>query len=176
MHMRDVNSKRVNAMAEYPIVIVPLAPEDGGGFAAYAPDLDGCMSDGETPEQAAENVAAAILEWLDEYKRLGREVPQPGSAARAVTEERKQLFKVLEKQDAVLEKQDQVIKQQVQMLAEREAAFNRLRSDADVLRARLSELLEAEDKLTPLAAWSRSVPAFVVHARKRSGRDGERNQ
>ncbi|MGH1356548.1 MAG: type II toxin-antitoxin system HicB family antitoxin [Thalassovita sp.] len=34
---------------DYPIVLVPLCEEDGGGFAAYVPDLPGCMSDGETP-------------------------------------------------------------------------------------------------------------------------------
>ena len=38
---------------EYPVVIEPLSKDDGGGFAAIVPDLPGCMSDGETPEEAA---------------------------------------------------------------------------------------------------------------------------
>jgi hypothetical protein len=37
---------------DYRVLIEPLVPEDGGGFVATAPDLPGCMSDGETPEDA----------------------------------------------------------------------------------------------------------------------------
>ena len=62
---------------EYPIVIEPLSREDGGGFAAIVPDLPGCMSDGETPEQAVSNVRDAIAAWIEAAHDLGREVPQP---------------------------------------------------------------------------------------------------
>src|SRR5437762_14327344 len=31
---------------EYPVVIEPLPPEEGGGFVARVPDLPGCTSDG----------------------------------------------------------------------------------------------------------------------------------
>ena len=37
---------------DYPVLIEPLPVEDGGGFVATVPDLPGCMSDGETPEEA----------------------------------------------------------------------------------------------------------------------------
>jgi hypothetical protein len=37
---------------DYPVIIEPLATEDGGGFVATVPDLPGCMSDGGTPEEA----------------------------------------------------------------------------------------------------------------------------
>ncbi|WP_425277503.1 type II toxin-antitoxin system HicB family antitoxin [Methylobacterium nodulans] len=33
-------------------MVTPLSAEDGGGFAASVPDLPGCFSDGETPEEA----------------------------------------------------------------------------------------------------------------------------
>ena len=62
---------------EYPILIVPLETEEGGGFVATVPDLPGCMSDGETPEEAMHNVMDAIEEWIDASRRLGRDVPQP---------------------------------------------------------------------------------------------------
>ena len=62
---------------EYPIVLEPLAPEDGGGFAAIVPDLPGCMSDGETPEDALVNVRDAITTWIEAAKDMGRSVPQP---------------------------------------------------------------------------------------------------
>ncbi len=63
--------------SDYPVRIDPLPAEDGGGFIAWVPDLPGCMSDGETKEEAERNVRAAINEWLDEATRLGREVPTP---------------------------------------------------------------------------------------------------
>jgi antitoxin HicB len=62
---------------DYRIVIEPLAPEDGGGFVATAPDLPGCMSDGETPEEALANVRDAVAAWIEEARALGRVVPRP---------------------------------------------------------------------------------------------------
>ena len=37
---------------DYSFEIRPLSEEDGGGFLITFPDLPGCMSDGETPEEA----------------------------------------------------------------------------------------------------------------------------
>lgn len=62
---------------DYPVIIEPLSVEDGGGFVALVPDLPGCMSDGETPEKALAEVQGAIVSWLEEARRLGREVPKP---------------------------------------------------------------------------------------------------
>ncbi|CDX54388.1 MULTISPECIES: type II toxin-antitoxin system HicB family antitoxin [unclassified Mesorhizobium] len=62
---------------EYPVVIAPLSTEDGGGFSAYVPDLPGCMSDGETPEEAISNVQDAIAAWIEAAHELGRSVPRP---------------------------------------------------------------------------------------------------
>ena len=61
----------------YPVTIEPLSAEDGGGFVATVPDLPGCMSDGETPEEALANVRDAIAAWIEEARSLGRDVPQP---------------------------------------------------------------------------------------------------
>jgi antitoxin HicB len=66
---------------EYPILIAPLSPQDGGGFVATVPDLPGCMSDGETPEEAMRNVMDAIEEWIDACRTLGRDVPPPSQQA-----------------------------------------------------------------------------------------------
>jgi predicted RNase H-like HicB family nuclease len=62
---------------DYPVLIEPLSKEDGGGFLASAPDLPGCVSDGETAEAALDNVRRAINEWIAEAKGLGRTIPQP---------------------------------------------------------------------------------------------------
>lgn len=61
----------------YPVLIEPLSDDDGGGFLATVPDLPGCMSDGESPAEAIENVQDAIEEWLDLAHKLGREIPVP---------------------------------------------------------------------------------------------------
>jgi predicted RNase H-like HicB family nuclease len=62
---------------EFPVIIEPVPDEDGGGFAALVPDLPGCMSDGESPEEALANVRDAIEAWVSEAKALGRPVPAP---------------------------------------------------------------------------------------------------
>jgi antitoxin HicB len=69
------------ARLEYPVVLEPLLPEDGGGFLATAPDLPGCATDGETPEDALRAVQGAIDEWIEEARRLGREIPKPSRRA-----------------------------------------------------------------------------------------------
>ncbi len=65
---------------EYAVVIEPLSEEDGGGFVATVPDLPGCMSDGDTREEAARNVEDAIASWLEEATSVGREIPRPRAA------------------------------------------------------------------------------------------------
>jgi antitoxin HicB len=62
---------------EYSVVVGPLSDEDGGGFIATVPDLPGCMSDGETPEEALANVRDAITAWIEAAHDMGHAVPQP---------------------------------------------------------------------------------------------------
>lgn len=50
---------------KYSIIIEPMTAEEGGGYFAVVPDLPGCMSDGETPEEALENVQDAIACWIE---------------------------------------------------------------------------------------------------------------
>jgi antitoxin HicB len=65
------------AKLDYPVIIEPLDANQGGGFVAMVPDLPGCMSDGETPEEALANVQDAIGEWIEAAGTLGRSVPPP---------------------------------------------------------------------------------------------------
>ena len=64
----------------YPVLIQPLSDEDGGGFVATVPDLPGCMSDGETPEDAVVNVQDAILCWIEAARDMGHPIPPPSAA------------------------------------------------------------------------------------------------
>lgn len=64
---------------DYSIEIRPLSEEDGGGFLAIAPDLPGCMSDGETLEEAVHEVVDAIESWISVAKEFGDPIPVPDS-------------------------------------------------------------------------------------------------
>ncbi len=63
------------SLPNYTIIIEPASAEDGGGFLAFVPDLPGRMSDGDTYEQAAANVAGAIESWIEAAEEIGRPVP-----------------------------------------------------------------------------------------------------
>lgn len=65
----------------YEIVIRPLSVTEGGGFFASVPQLPGCHSDGETPEQALTNVYDAIGCWIEAMEEMGAPVPEPRRAA-----------------------------------------------------------------------------------------------
>jgi antitoxin HicB len=64
----------------YRIVLRPLAAADGGGWLAEVPELPGCMSDGDTPQEAAEHVMDAIGCWIEAAEEDGRAVPAPAEA------------------------------------------------------------------------------------------------
>ncbi|MGA2145997.1 MAG: toxin-antitoxin system HicB family antitoxin [Bryobacteraceae bacterium] len=66
---------------KYPFTIRPLSAEDGGGYLIEYPDLPGCHSDGETPEQAIVNGRDAVRSYLLSCKKHGDPVPKPSSPA-----------------------------------------------------------------------------------------------
>ena len=66
---------------EYPFEMRPLAAEEGGGWLITFPDLPGCMSDGETPEEALANGRDAVGAWIKAMREAGREIPAPGEPA-----------------------------------------------------------------------------------------------
>lgn len=60
------------ALEDYELVISHLADEDGDGFLATVTELPGCMSDGETQEEALANVRDAIVAWIATAEKMGR--------------------------------------------------------------------------------------------------------
>lgn len=66
---------------DYEVDIRPLAPDDGGGFIAVVPELPGCFSDGDTPEQALRSAYDAIGCWMEAAEEMGRPIPEPRRAA-----------------------------------------------------------------------------------------------
>ncbi|MFK4720544.1 antitoxin HicB [Bradyrhizobium niftali] len=65
---------------DYAVTIQPLPAADGGGFVAVVRDLPGCMSDGETPQEALTNAQDAIACWIEAAHKIGRPIPEPTPA------------------------------------------------------------------------------------------------
>lgn len=55
---------------------IELQQEDGG-FVARHPDLEGCISQGETADEAVASLAEARGLWLEECLDAGLEIPEP---------------------------------------------------------------------------------------------------
>jgi predicted RNase H-like HicB family nuclease len=55
-------SKKVKVL-EYNAI---FAPEDGGGFSVHVPNLPGCISEGDTFEEAEANIKEAIELYLED--------------------------------------------------------------------------------------------------------------
>lgn len=61
----------------YGIKISLLTEEDGGGYLVEVPDLPGCMTDGDTVEEAIAKVGEAIDSWIDAAIETGKTIPKP---------------------------------------------------------------------------------------------------
>jgi predicted RNase H-like HicB family nuclease len=46
-------------------------------FIVEVPELPGCAADGETYQEAVQNVEAVIQEWIETAQELGRSIPEP---------------------------------------------------------------------------------------------------
>ena len=66
---------------DYPFAIRPLTRDEGGGYLIEYPDLPGCISDGDTVEEAIINGQDAKRAWIAAMREAGRAIPAPGTAA-----------------------------------------------------------------------------------------------
>ena len=60
------------------LVVVSDAEEADSGWRAFAPDLPGCAGVGATREEAVASVGESIRRRVDEARRNGISLPQPG--------------------------------------------------------------------------------------------------
>lgn len=61
----------------YRMVVYPLSEDDGGGWMAEIPELNGCASDGETYEKALFNLQEAKEAWLTVAIKRGQSISLP---------------------------------------------------------------------------------------------------
>jgi antitoxin HicB len=64
----------------YPFEVRPLDEDEGGGYLIEYPDIPGCMSDGETIDEAIANGRDALREVLLTLIETARHIPEPGTA------------------------------------------------------------------------------------------------
>lgn len=60
---------------DYELVVVP--DEEEGGYVAYYPDLNGCITCAETIEEAKANAEDAKRAWLNACFEDGVSIPMP---------------------------------------------------------------------------------------------------
>ena len=61
--------------------VVVIEKADDGSFSAYVPDLPGCVSCGDTPEEAKQLIHEAIDLHIDSLRRHHEPVPPPSATA-----------------------------------------------------------------------------------------------
>ena len=59
---------------------------DKDGYFAFCPELQGCYSQGDTYEEALENIRDAVQLHLEDRLESGEEVPQPESVSLTLLE------------------------------------------------------------------------------------------
>ncbi len=62
-------------------------PQEDGGFTVTVPSLPGCISEGDTYEEALTNVKEAIAAWIEVSREYGDDVPPGDVAVELVTVE-----------------------------------------------------------------------------------------
>jgi antitoxin HicB len=64
------------ALDQYQFTVRPLSKEEGGGYLVEYPDIPGCMSDGETIDEAIANGREALRDCMEVFKESGRKIPK----------------------------------------------------------------------------------------------------
>ena len=65
---------------DYTYIIKPINDESGFYYYARVLELDGCQSDGDTFEEAYNNLRDAMLGWLETKIKMKKEIPLPKSS------------------------------------------------------------------------------------------------
>jgi predicted RNase H-like HicB family nuclease len=63
---------------------VILEPAEEGGYTVYVPSLPGCVSEGDTYQEALDNIREAIQGWLEVAREFGDEIPASDVITEAV--------------------------------------------------------------------------------------------
>lgn len=79
-HPRADIRRRLTAVREY----LAIYEHDADGWSVYVPDLPGCVSTGETREDAEAGIREAVALHLEGLRAEGLTVPTPSTVAGVV--------------------------------------------------------------------------------------------
>lgn len=71
--------KTIDEYMKLPYRVELIPDNEEGGFVASFPDLPGCLSTGETAEEACRNAEDAKKEWIAAAIEEGIDIPEPDS-------------------------------------------------------------------------------------------------
>jgi predicted RNase H-like HicB family nuclease len=63
---------------------VVLEPSKDGGYSVYVPSLPGCVSEGDSCQEALDNIREAIRGWLEVAQEFGDDIPTSDVLTEAV--------------------------------------------------------------------------------------------
>ena len=66
-------------MTSYDYKVI-VEPDETGGYVVTCPSLQGCYSQGETIEEALENIKEAILLCIEDLEAEGEKIPDPSKS------------------------------------------------------------------------------------------------
>ena len=72
-----MKTSKQRILDHYQFTVRPLSKAEGGGYLVEYPDIPGCMSDGETIEEAIANGRQALRDCLTVLKESGVKAPKP---------------------------------------------------------------------------------------------------
>jgi predicted RNase H-like HicB family nuclease len=75
-------NENATAPAQYAVCLIP--DEKAGGYTVTVPDLPGCISEGDTEEEALANIQEAMQAYIESLVMRGRPVPPPSTVTRQV--------------------------------------------------------------------------------------------
>lgn len=72
---------KLSTLADYLNLNYPITfyPEEEGGYTVIIQDLPSCMSEGDTLEEAMENILSAKKVWLETAWEYQDEIPFPSN-------------------------------------------------------------------------------------------------
>lgn len=75
-------------MPKYKMII--YWSEDDQAYIAEVPELVGCMADGSSYQEAVINAEQIIAEWIENAKKLGRNIPKPKGCGQKIKTKQKE--------------------------------------------------------------------------------------
>ena len=72
-----MKSRSKRNLDQYSFTVRPLSKDEGGGYLVEYPDIPGCMSDGDSIEEAIANGREALRDCIEVFAESGSKLDTP---------------------------------------------------------------------------------------------------